>query len=182
MRSRRITLMAEPRSQDAGCPAECARSRRHVWRPGRPDSWLAPRRTDVLRPVTPAAQRPCRRFGPAGERAHSPRRAWLSLHRAVSDCGDPVSRENRVSRPVQAVLPASRLRPVRRRRGQAAARAGPAPAAAGRLRSGPAGTSASAISLAEHRVEFGVGPDLPDLLRAAAGDGDPGSPPQRLLA
>ena len=54
--------------------------------------------------------------------------------------------------------------------------------AAGRLRSGAAGTSPSAISLAEHRVEFGVGPDLPDLLRAAAGDGDLGSPLQRLLA
>jgi len=32
---------------------------------------------DVLRPVTPAAQRPCQRFGSAGERTHSPRRAWL---------------------------------------------------------------------------------------------------------
>ena len=54
--------------------------------------------------------------------------------------------------------------------------------AAGRLRSDAVGTSPSAISLAEHRVEFGVGPDLPDLLRAAAGDGDLGSPLQRLLA
>jgi energy-coupling factor transporter ATP-binding protein EcfA2 len=44
------------------------------------------------------------------------------------------------------------------------------------------GTSPPAISLAEHRVEFGVGPDLPDLLRAAAGGGDLGRPPQRLLA
>src|ERR1700729_1639705 len=52
--------------------------------------------------------------------------------------------------------------------------------AAGRLRSDAVGTSPSAISLAEHRVEFGVGPDLPDLLRAAAGDGDLGSPMQRL--
>jgi hypothetical protein len=53
---------------------------------------------------------------------------------------------------------------------------------AGRVRSGAAGTSPPAISLAEHRVEFGVGPDRPDLLRAAAGDGDLGRPPQRLLA
>ena len=54
--------------------------------------------------------------------------------------------------------------------------------AAGRLRSGAAGTSPPAVSLAEHRVEFGVGPDLPDLLRAAAGDGDLGRPLQRFLA
>jgi hypothetical protein len=54
--------------------------------------------------------------------------------------------------------------------------------AAGRLRADAAGTSPPAISLAEHRVEFRVGPDLPDLLHAAAGDGDLGSPPQRLLA
>jgi ABC-type phosphonate transport system ATPase subunit len=47
---------------------------------------------------------------------------------------------------------------------------------------GKTGTSPSAISLVAHRAEFGVGPDLPDLLRAAAGDGDLGSPPQRLLA
>ena len=44
------------------------------------------------------------------------------------------------------------------------------------------GTSPSAICLAEHRVEFRVGPELPDLLRAAAGNGDLGSPFQRLLA
>jgi hypothetical protein len=56
------------------------------------------------------------------------------------------------------------------------------PGAAGRRRSGAAGTSPPAVSLAEHRVEFGVGPDLPDLLRAAAADGDLGSPRQRLLA
>src|SRR5712691_2330383 len=54
--------------------------------------------------------------------------------------------------------------------------------AAGRLRSGAAWASPPTVSLAEHRVEFGVGPDLPDLLRAAAGDGDLGGPPQRLLA
>ena len=138
---------------------------------------------DVLRPVTPAAQRPCQRFGSAGERAHSPRRAWLSLHRAVSGCGDPVSHEDRASRPVRDALPPRpRLRSMRRsalsdrRQGRSCS------SAAGRLRSDAAGTSPSAISLAEHRVEFGVGPDLPDLLRAAAGDGDLGSPLQRLLA
>jgi hypothetical protein len=38
------------------------------------------------------------------------------------------------------------------------------------------------LCLAEHLVEFGVGPELPDLLRTAAGDGDLGSPLQRLLA
>src|SRR3984957_6684532 len=54
--------------------------------------------------------------------------------------------------------------------------------AAGRGRSGAAGTAPPAISLAEHRVEFGVGPDLPDLLRAAAGDGELGGPAQCLLA
>jgi hypothetical protein len=52
----------------------------------------------------------------------------------------------------------------------------------GRVRPGAAGTSPPTVSLAEHRVEFGVGPDLPDLLRAAAGDGDLRRPPQRLLA
>jgi hypothetical protein len=36
--------------------------------------------------------------------------------------------------------------------------------------------------LAEHFVLFGVGQELPDLLRAAAGDGDLGRPLQRLFA
>src|SRR2546430_17532481 len=58
----------------------------------------------------------------------------------------------------------------------------PRPSAAGRLRSDAVGPSPPAISLAGHAVEVGVGPDLPDLLRAAAGDGDLGSPLQRLLA
>ena len=44
------------------------------------------------------------------------------------------------------------------------------------------GASTSPITLAEHRVEFGVGPDRADFLRAAAGDGDLGRPFQRLLA
>jgi hypothetical protein len=70
---------------------------------------------DVLRPVTPAAQRPCQRFGPADERAHSPRRAWLSLHRAISGYGDPVSHVDRASRPVQEALPrVPGLRPMHR--------------------------------------------------------------------
>jgi hypothetical protein len=54
--------------------------------------------------------------------------------------------------------------------------------AAGRLRSDAVRTSPSAICLAEHRVEFRVEPELPDLLRTAAGDGELGSPLQRLLA
>ena len=49
---------------------------------------------DVLRPVTPAAQRPCQRFGSAGERAQSPRRAWLSLQEAL-----PASRLGSMRRP-----------------------------------------------------------------------------------
>ncbi len=50
---------------------------------------------------------------------------------------------------------------------------------------GPAdiiGISPSPVSLAEHRVLFRVGHELPDLLRAAASDGNLGSPRQRLLA
>lgn len=38
------------------------------------------------------------------------------------------------------------------------------------------------VSLAEHRVCFGVGHELPHLLRAATSGGDLGSPRQRLLA
>ena len=45
-----------------------------------------------------------------------------------------------------------------------------------------AGSSLSAIDLVEHRLELGVGPDLPDLYRTAAGVGDLGGPFQRLLA
>ncbi|WP_236647298.1 MULTISPECIES: hypothetical protein [Micromonospora] len=44
------------------------------------------------------------------------------------------------------------------------------------------GMSPSPVSLAEHRVLFGVGHELPDLLRTAATNGDLGSPRQRLLA
>src|SRR5512138_1974429 len=43
-------------------------------------------------------------------------------------------------------------------------------------------TSPSPVSLAEHRVLFGVGQKLPYLLRTPACDGDLGSPRQRLLA
>jgi hypothetical protein len=46
---------------------------------------------------------------------------------------------------------------------------------------GVVGTSRSPISLSEHRVEFRVGPDRADILRAAAGDGDLGRPFQCLL-
>ena len=116
---------------------------------------------DVLRPVTPAARRPCQRFGAAGERAHSPRRAWLSPQEAL-----PASRPGSMRRPAWPG----------RRHGRAGS------SAAGRRRSGAAGASPPAVSLAEHRVESGVGPDRPDLLRAAAGGGDLGSPLQRVLA
>jgi hypothetical protein len=157
--------------------------RRSARQPGLPDGWLAARRTGCSASGHSRSQRPCQRFGSAGERAHSPRRAWLSLHRAVSGCGGPVSREDRASRPVQEALPrVPGSGPRAGPRCQAAARASPALALRVGLRSGAAGTSPPAISLAEHRVEFGVGPDRPDLLRAAAGDGDLGGPPQRLLA
>src|SRR5258708_10353734 len=82
----------------------------------------------------------------------------------------------------QEALPRPRLRSMRRPVLSDRRQGTPCSTAAGRLRSGAAGTSPSAISLAEHRVEFGVGPDLLDLLRAAAGDGDLGGPLQRLLA
>ena len=165
---------------DIGSQGERAHCRRSARQPGLPDGRLAARRTGCSASGHSRSQRPCQRFGSAGERAHSPRRAWLSLHRAVSGCGGPVSREDRASRPVQEALPrvpgSGRPALSGRRQGKSCS------SAAGRVRPGAAGTSPPAISLAEHRVEFGVGPDRPDLLRAAAGDGDLGSPPQRLLA
>jgi hypothetical protein len=113
---------------------------------------------------------------------HAPRRAWLWLHRPISGCADPVSHEHQSSRAIQEALPrvpaqvdAQRPALSDRRQGKSCS------SAAGRLRSDAVGTSPSAISLAEHRVEFGVGPDLADLLRAAAGDSDLGSPLQRHL-
>src|SRR5215472_13972120 len=95
---------------------------------------------------------------------------------------DPVSYEDRASRPVQEALPASPAQvDAQTPRCQTADKGKSCSSAAGRLRSDAVGTSPSAISLAEHRVEFGVGSDLPDLLRAAAGGGDLGSPLQCLL-
>ncbi len=102
----------------------------------------------------PQPNGPANAFGSAGERAHSPRRAWLSLQEAL-----PASRLGSMRRPALSG----------RRQGKACY------SVAGRLRSGAAGASPSAISLAEHRVEFGVGPDRPDLLRAAAGGGREGT-------
>ena len=113
---------------DEGSRRERARSRRY--RHGNlvsPDGWLAARRTGCSASGHSRSQRPCQRSGSAGERAHSPRRAWLSLHRAVSGCDGPVSREDRASRPVQEALP--RVPSSGRRAGprcQAAARASPA--------------------------------------------------------
>jgi hypothetical protein len=75
--------------------------------PGRTDGWLAPRRTGCSASGHCRSQRPCQRFGSADERAHSPRRAWLSLHRAISGGSDPVSHEDRASRPVQKALTVS---------------------------------------------------------------------------
>jgi hypothetical protein len=130
----------------------------------------------------PAAQRPCQRFGSADERAHSPQGPGC---RSTGDqwlrrSGQP--RGPGFTSGPRGAAPRPRLRSMRRpalsdrRQGKSCS------SAAGRLRSDAAGTSPPAISLAEHRVEFGVGPNLPDLLRAAAGDGDLGSPLQRLLA
>ncbi len=77
------------------------------------------------------------------------------------------------------VLGSGRCAGLRR---QTAARASPVSSVAGCRRSGVAGTSPSAIRLAEHRVEFRVEPELPQLYRTAAGASDPGSPRQRFLA
>src|SRR6266567_3470054 len=118
----------------------------------------------------------------ADERAPSPRPAWLSLHWSTSGC-----RSGRVLGPgftpgprVTAARPQFRSmpRPVSSDRGPGKS----CSSAAGRLRSDAVRTSPSAICLAEHRVEFRVEPELPDLLRTAAGDGDLGSPLHRLLA
>jgi hypothetical protein len=43
-------------------------------------------------------------------------------------------------------------------------------------------TSPSAVRLLEHGGGFGVGHELADFLRTAAGGGDLGGPPERLLA
>jgi hypothetical protein len=53
--------------------------------------------------------------------------------------------------------PASRLRPVRRPAWPGRREGKSCPGAAGRVRSGAAGTSPPAVSLAEHRVESGAG-------------------------
>jgi hypothetical protein len=129
------------------------------------------------------SQRPCQRFGSAGERAHSLRRAWLSLHRAVSGCGGRSGQPRGTGLHVRSKrrCPASRLSPARRPALSGRRQGKSCSSAAGSVRPGAAGASPPAISLAEHRVESGAGPDLPDLLRAAEGDGDLGGPPQRLL-
>jgi hypothetical protein len=108
------------------------------------------------------------------ECAHSPRRAWLSLHWAISGREDPgqargpvFTPDPRVTAPFQVD---AQIRVVNR--GQRG----------GSPSSDVVGTSPSPVSLAEHRVLFGVGQELPDLLRTAAGHGDLGSPRQRLLA
>jgi hypothetical protein len=137
---------------------------------------------DVLRPVTLAANGPANVLG-------LPMSA--DTRRDEPGCRPPGDQTLRRSGQLRGpgftsgpggAAPRPRLGPVRRpalpgrRRGKSCS------SAAGRVRSGAAGTSPPAVSLAEHRVESGVGPDLPDLLRAAAGGGDLGRPPQRLLA
>ncbi len=52
-------------------------------------------------------QRPSGASDSADERAHSPRRAWLSLHWAISGCGDPLRREDRASRSIPGSCRAS---------------------------------------------------------------------------
>ena len=162
---------------------EHAQSRRYARQPGRPDDWLAPRRTGCSASghspqpngAASALDLPMsahtRRNGPG---CRSTRRSVVAAIRSATRPGFTSGPRGAAPRP--------RLRSMRRpalsdrRQGKSSS------SAAGRLRSDAAGTSPSAISLAEHRVEFGVAPNLPDLLRAAAGDGDLGSPMQRLLA
>ena len=123
---------------------------------------------DVLRLVAPVDRRPCQRFWPAGEGAHSPRRAWLSLRQAVRGRGARVGRGPARARSGRRCA-GSRFRPVRepalsgRRPGRSCL------GAAGRLRSAGAGASALAVRPggAPRRVRGGCG--LPGLLRAAAG-------------
>ena len=145
---------------------------------GPPDGWLAARRTGCSASGHSRSQRPAnaldlpvsartRRDGPG---CRSTGRSAVAAVRSAARTGLHVRSKRAAPRP--------RLRPALsgRRQGKSCS------SAAGRVRPGAAGTSPPAISLAEHRVEFGVSPDRPDLLRAAAGDGDLGSPPQRLLA
>jgi hypothetical protein len=104
----------------------------------------------------------------ADERGPSPRWAWLSRHWAISGCGVPVGHEDPGfgPRPIPGSLPPRpQLRSMRipawSDRGQ------------GKSCSGVAGL---------HRSDVRVGHELPYLLCTATGDGDLGSPLQRLLA
>ena len=104
---------------------------------------------------------------------------WLALHRAISGCGDPGQARGTgftLDPRVTAARPQLRSmrRPASSDRGQGKSRA--------RAGSDVIGTSPSAICLAEHRVQFGVGHELPDFLRTAARGGDLGSPLQRFFA
>ena len=180
---------AAPRAAPTSCHLPCAsglglpRKIRYARLPGRPDGWLAPRRTGCSAsghsrsPTALPALWICRwarTLAATGLAVAAPGDQWLRRS------GQP--RGPGFTSGPRGAAPRPRLRSMRRpalsdrRQGKSCS------SAAGRLRSDPVGTSPSAISLAEHRVEFGVGPDLPDLLRAAAGDGDLGSPLQRLLA
>lgn len=90
---------------------------------------------------------------------HTRRDGQLSLHWALTGCGDPTTPGERAS-----PQPDPRGHPL-------------AP-----LVQVDAQTRVVNRSLAEHRVCFGVGHEFPHLLRAAASGGDLGSPRQRLLA
>ncbi len=110
--------------------------------------------------------------------AHSRRDGFGCRSTGLSGCRDPVRHEDRASHPIPGSLPRPKLRSIRI---PASSDPGQGKSCAS-VRSGVVRTSPPPISLAEHRVEFGVGPDRADFLRAAAGDGDFGSPFQRLLA
>jgi hypothetical protein len=178
-RSRRQSRIA---LSDAGGHGERAHYRRYARQPGRSDGWLAPRQTG------------CSASGHSRSPTALPTLwicRWARTLAATGLAAGPPGgqRPRRSGQPrgpgftsgPRGAAPRPRFRPARRpalsdrRQGKSCS------SAAGRLRPGAAGMS-PAVSLAEHRVESGVGPDLPDLLRAAAGDGDLGSPPQRLLA
>ena len=114
---------------------------------------------------------------------HTRRDGRLSLHWALSGCSDPTRPGDRAS--PQPDPRGYRLAPwfrlMRRPASSTVAtqvllERGESPSIRRR------GMSPSPVSLAEHRVLFGVGHELPDLLRTAATDGDLGSPGQRLLA
>src|SRR5258708_30039816 len=102
--------------------------------------------------VAPLGDQWLRRSGQARGPGFTPIPGLLPRVPSSGRCADPASSDRRQGKPCASV------------------------------RSDVVGTSPSAICLAEHLVEFGVRPELPDFLRAAAGAGVLGIPLQRLLA